>query len=294
VSVTTKGIILAGGSGTRLYPTTRGISKQLLPIYNKPMIYYPITTLMKAGIKEILIISTYRDLPNFMELIGTGSQWGIHIDFIEQETPRGLAEAFILGEDFIGQNDCCLVLGDNVFHGHMEEHLQSWQRDPTGALIFAYQVRNPEAYGVIEFYENGSPLRIVEKPKVAKSPYAVTGLYFYDNQVIKLAKESSPSDRGELEITEINNCYLRSNELKVEILGRDVAWLDTGTYETLMQASQYVEAIENRTGRMVGCPEEIAQEMGFITSEDLTNIGKTLYETNYGKYLVELGMSLCN
>jgi len=281
-----KGIILAGGSGTRLYPSTIAVSKQMLPIYNKPMIYYPLTTLMLAGIKDFMLISTPRDLPFFMELLGTGHHLGINIEFAEQEQPRGIAEAFIIAEEWLDNDPCALILGDNVFHGPMRHQLTNVKEH--GSTIFAYHVSNPEEYGVVVFDVDGKPLRLYEKPQKHISDYAVTGLYFYDSQVTRLAHEIIPSARGELEITDINNCYLADNELNVEILSRGVAWLDTGSHENLQQASQYVESIEKRQGQMVGCPEEMALALGYIDKTQLREISEPLIKTSYGRYLRNL------
>jgi len=283
-----KGIILAGGSGTRLYPSTISVSKQMLPIYNKPMIYYPLTTLMLAGIRDIMVISTPRDTPFFMELLGTGHQLGINIEFAEQEEPKGIAQAFIIAEEWLDGSPSALILGDNVFHGPMRKQLVNANMQENGATVFAYHVANPEDYGVVVFDADGVPLQLFEKPKKHISDFAITGLYFYDEQVCRLAHEIIPSARGELEITDINDCYLRDNELNVEVLSRGVAWLDTGSHENLMQASQYVEAIEKRQGQLVGCPEEMAYSLGYIDKLQLREICEPLLKTAYGQYLRNL------
>lgn len=283
-----KGIILAGGSGTRLYPSTISVSKQMLPIYNKPMIYYPLTTLMLAGIKDIMVISTPRDTPFFMELLGTGHQLGINIEFAEQAEPKGIAQAFIIAEEWLDGCPCALILGDNVFHGPMRKQLAKADFVNDGATVFAYHVSNPEDYGVVVFDDEMKPLRIFEKPTRHVSDYAITGLYFYDEQVCQLAHEITPSARGELEITDINECYLRDNELNVEIMSRGTAWLDTGSHENLMQASQYVESIEKRQGQLVGCPEEMAYSLGYIDKIQLREIATPLLKTSYGQYLRNL------
>lgn len=284
-----KGIILAGGAGTRLYPVTKAISKQMLPIYDKPMIYYPLSVLMLAGIRDILIISTERDLPGYQELLGNGGQIGLNFEYKVQKEPKGLAEAFIIGEDFIGQDNVCLVLGDNVFYGSglVEAMIKAKERK-NGATIFGYYVSNPEEFGVVEFTEDWKVASIEEKPENPKSNYAVTGLYFYDNNVIKIAKNVKPSHRGEVEITSVNNEYLKSNTLNIELLGRGTAWLDTGTNKGLLDASNFVEAIQNRQGLYVACIEEIAYRMGFIDKNQLAKLAESLLKTEYGKYLIRI------
>ena len=284
-----KGIILAGGSGTRLYPVTKTTSKQLLPVYDKPMIYYPLTTLMLGGIQDILIISTPQDLPNFEELLGDGSQWGLKLSYIAQPSPDGLAQAFILGEDFIGDDLSTLILGDNIFYGHdLESILNSADQRQSGATIFAYHVNDPERYGVAEFNDDNEVISLEEKPMQPQSNYAVTGLYFYDRQVVKLAKDLKPSKRGELEITDLNKKYLEQNELFVERMGRGYAWLDTGTHDSLLEAGQFIATIENRQGLKVACPEEIAYRKQWITKADLANLAKPLMKNQYGEYLLRL------
>ena len=284
-----KGIILAGGSGTRLYPVTHTISKQLLPVYDKPMIYYPLTTLMLGGIQEILIISTPQDLPQFENLLGDGSQWGLKLSFKEQPSPDGLAQAFILGEDFIGDDLSTLILGDNIFYGHDLEHLlHSANTRESGATVFAYHVNDPERYGVAEFNTDNQVISLEEKPQQPKSNYAVTGLYFYDQKVVELANHLKPSARGELEITDLNKLYLDSNELFVEMMDRGYAWLDTGTHDSLLDASQFISTIENRQGLKVACPEEIAYRKQWITKTDLTDLAKPLMKNQYGEYLLKL------
>jgi glucose-1-phosphate thymidylyltransferase len=284
-----KGIILAGGSGTRLYPLTRSISKQLLPIYDKPMIYYPISVLMLAGIKDILIISTPEDVPRFKQLLGNGSELGINLSYAIQEEPNGLAEAFIIGEDFIGDAQVSLILGDNIFYGHeFTSNLERVTSELNGATIFGYSVKDPERFGVVEFNGDGKVLSIEEKPAFPKSNYAITGLYFFDNQVVEIAKTVVPSDRGELEITDILNEYLKREHLKVELLGRGFAWLDTGTHESLLEASQFIEIIEKRQLLKVACLEEISYNKGYITEAKLLELAEPLKKSEYGQYLLRL------
>ncbi|MDC6486941.1 glucose-1-phosphate thymidylyltransferase RfbA [Methylophilaceae bacterium] len=284
-----KGIILAGGSGTRLYPVTHTISKQLLPVYDKPMIYYPLTTLMLGNIRDILIISTPQDLPQFENLLGDGSRWGLKLSYTAQPSPDGLAQAFILGEDFIGDDISTLILGDNIFYGHDLEHLlHSANTRQSGATVFAYHVNDPERYGVAEFNKDNQVISLEEKPKQPKSNYAVTGLYFYDQKVVRLAKNLKPSARGELEITDLNKIYLDKNELFVEMMDRGYAWLDTGTHDSLLDAGQFISTIENRQGLKVACPEEIAYRKNWITQTDLENLTKPLLKNQYGEYLLKL------
>ncbi len=284
-----KGIILAGGAGTRLHPLTQAISKQLLPVYDKPMIYYPLTTLMLADIRNILIVTTTIEQPFFIRLLGDGRQWGLQLSYVTQDEPNGIAEAFILGESFIGQDRCCLVLGDNIYYGHgFAETLRTACQQPQGATVFGYWVKDPERYGVAEFDASGKMTGIAEKPKNPRSNYAITGLYFYDNKVVSYAKHLKPSARGELEITDINNLYLNNNELHLVKLGRGTAWLDTGTHESLIQAGNFIETIESRQGLKVACPEEIAWRQGWINDEQLLVLAAKLNKSQYGDYLQSL------
>jgi glucose-1-phosphate thymidylyltransferase len=284
-----KGIILAGGSGSRLYPLTHVVSKQLLPVYDKPLIYYPLSTLMLAGIRDILIISTPIDLPRFEQLLGDGSQWGLNLGYAEQPTPDGLAQAFIIGREFVGLGSVALILGDNIFYGHgFGSTLQEAASQEEGATVFGYHVRDPERYGVVEFEEGGKVVGFAEKPERPRSHYAVTGLYFYDNQVIEIAADLKPSARGELEITDVNLEYLRRDQIRVELMGRGMAWLDTGTHESLQQATNFIETVEQRQGLKIACLEEISYHMGYINVDDLLRLAEPMKKSSYGRYLLQL------
>jgi len=284
-----KGIILAGGSGSRLYPVTHAVGKSLLPVYDKPMVYYPLSILMLAGIRDILVISTPDDLPRFQQLLGDGGRFGIHFEYAPQPKPEGIAQAFLIGKKFIGASGCALVLGDNIFYGHdLAKDLRAAAERPSGARVFAYAVNDPERYGVVEFDKNGKALSIEEKPRQPKSRYAVTGLYFFDNQVVEIASHLKPSARGELEITDVNREYLRRGQLEVIVMGRGMAWLDTGTHEALMEAALFIQTLEKRQGLMVACPEEIAYRSGYITAQQLEAIAQPMRNNSYGAYLLQL------
>lgn len=284
-----KGIVLAGGSGTRLYPVTQSICKQLLPVYDKPMIYYPLATMMLAGMRDICIISTPQDTPRLEQLLGDGSKWGLNLQYIVQDKPEGIAQAFTLGADFIGDDDCALVLGDNVYYGHdLADMMQDADNNKEGATVFAYPVSDPERYGVVDFDKDGKALSIEEKPSKPKSRYAITGLYFYDNQVVEIARNLKPSARGELEITDVNQAYLDNGQLNVQVMGRGMAWLDTGTHDSLLDASMFIQTLEQRQGLKVMCPEEIAYRMGYINAEQLEKLAQPLLKSGYGKYLLNI------